>query len=49
MTTFNEKLTIEEAAEILKFRGPVMFPKTSHNIKMMALLIDNQLKALRGK
>jgi hypothetical protein len=49
MTTFNNSLTIEEATQLLKFRGSVMFPKTPHNIKMMALVIDNHLKSLRNK
>jgi len=49
MTTFNEKLTIEEATELVKFKGTVNYPKTSHNIKMMTLVVLNQLKKLQTK
>jgi hypothetical protein len=47
MTTFNEKLTIEEATKLFKFKGTTMFPKTAHNLSIMALVIDNHLKSLR--
>lgn len=47
MTTFNNNLTIEEATAIYKFKGPTMFPKTQHNMKMMRQVIDNHLKELR--
>jgi hypothetical protein len=47
MKTFNEKLTIEQATELFKFKGVTMFPKTQHNLKIMALVIDNHLKGLR--
>ena len=47
MTTFNTQLTIEEATKLYKFKGETMFPKTEHNLKMMALVIDNHLKTLR--
>jgi len=47
MKTFNEKLTIEQATELFKFKGATMFPKTQHNLKIMALVIDNHLKKLR--
>jgi len=49
MTTFNNTLTIEEATKLYNFKGNTMFPKTAHNIKMMALVIDNHLKQLQGK
>jgi hypothetical protein len=49
MKTLNEKLTIEEAMELFKFKGPVNFPATSHNIKMMSLVVINQLKKLQTK
>ena len=49
MKTLNEKLTIEEAMELFKFKGPVNFPATSHNIKMMSLVVLNQLKNLQSK
>ena len=47
MKTFNQTLTIEEATELFKFKGETIFPKTNHNIKMMALVIDNYLKSIR--
>ncbi len=47
MTTFNATLTIEEATKLFQFKGPVMFPKTKHNIDIMAKVIDNHLKTLR--
>jgi hypothetical protein len=47
MKTFNEKLTIEQATELFKFKGATMFPKTAHNLSIMALVIDNHLKGLR--
>lgn len=47
MKTFNQELTLEQAIELFKFKGETMFPKTQHNIKMMALVIDNHLKTLR--
>jgi hypothetical protein len=47
MTTFNTQLTIEEATKLYTFKGEVMFPKTVHNLKIMALVIDNHLKTLR--
>ena len=47
MTTFNQKLTLEQATELFNFKGETMFPKTAHNIKMMALVIDNHLKQIR--
>ena len=46
MTTFNQTLTIQEATELFKFKGQAMFPKTNHNLKMMAKVIDNYLKNL---
>lgn len=47
MTTFNNTLTIEEATKLFQFKGQAMFPKTKHNIEMMAKVIDNYLKTLR--
>lgn len=47
MTTFNQNLTLEQATELFNFKGETMFPKTLHNIKMMALVIDNHLKSIR--
>ena len=47
MKTFNQELTLEQAIELFKFKGETIFPKTQHNIKMMALAIDNHLKTLR--
>jgi hypothetical protein len=47
MKTFNEKLTIEQATELFKFKGATMFPKTAHNLSIMAIVIDNHLKELR--
>jgi hypothetical protein len=47
MKTFNEKLTLEQATELFKFKGATIFPKTEHNLKIMALVIDNHLKGLR--
>ena len=47
MKTFNEKLTIEQATELFKFKGEIMFPKTQHNLNIMSLVISNYLKSLR--
>lgn len=47
MTTFNNTLTIEEATKLFQFKGKAMYPKTKHNMQMMALVIDNYLKTLR--
>lgn len=47
MTTFNNTLTIEEATKLFKFKGQTMFPKTKHNLEVMAKVIDNHLKTLR--
>ena len=49
MTTFNNTLTIEEATKLYQFKGLTMFPKTKHNLEIMALVIDNHLKSLRNK
>jgi len=49
MTTFNTTMTIEEATAIFTFKGATMFPKTAHNVKMMASLIDAKLKQLQNK
>ena len=47
MNTFNTTLTQEEATKLFQFNGQTMFPKTKHNIEMMAKVIDNHLKTLR--
>lgn len=47
MTTFNNTLTIEEATKLFKFKGQAMYPKTKHNMQMMALVIDKYLKSIR--
>ena len=47
MKTFNQELTLEQATELFKFKGEVMFPKTKHNVKIMALVIDNHLKTIK--
>jgi len=47
MTTFNNTLTIEEATKLFQFKGQAMYPKTKHNMQMMALVIDNFLKSIR--
>ena len=47
MKNFNEKLTIAEATELFKFKGETMFPKTAHNLSIMASVIDNHFKSLR--
>ena len=47
MNTFNTTLTQEEATKLFQFKGATMFPKTEHNLKMMALVIDLHLKSLR--
>lgn len=49
MSTFNEKMTIEEATQMFKFKGTAMFPNTRHNREMMALVVEAHLKALQGK
>ena len=49
MTTFNTTMTIEEATVIFNFKGATMFPKTAHNIKTMATLIEAKLKQLQNK
>ena len=49
MKTLNENLTIEEAMELFKFKGPVSFPATSHNIKMMSLVVLTKFKSLHSK
>jgi hypothetical protein len=47
MTTFNQSLTLQQATELFNFKGETMFPKTQHNIKMMALVIEAHLKSIR--
>jgi hypothetical protein len=47
MTTFNTSITKEEAKALFNFKGATMFPKTKHNIEMMALVIDEHLKSIR--
>ena len=47
MNTFNNTLTIEEATKLYQFKGQAMFPKTKHNLEVMAKVIDNHLKSLR--
>ena len=47
MKTFNQELTLEQATELFQFKGETMYPKTNHNVKMMALVIDNHLKSIR--
>ena len=47
MKNFNEKLTIEEATLLFKFKGQTMFPKTSHNLNIMSIVINNHLNTLR--
>jgi hypothetical protein len=47
MTTFNTTITKEEAKALFTFKGSTMFPKTKHNMQMMALVIDEHLKTLR--
>jgi hypothetical protein len=49
MITFNENLTIKEAALLYEFKGSTMFPKTKHNIEIMAQVVDANLKRLRNK
>lgn len=47
MTTFNQTITKEEAQKLFTFKGAAMFPKTKHNMQMMALVINEHLKNLR--
>jgi len=49
MTTFNNKMTLEEATKIYNFKGATMFPNTDHNKKIMALVVENHLKQLQNK
>jgi len=48
MTSFNKTLTIEEATELLKFRGTAMWPDTKHNREMIASVIHAQLQQLHN-
>jgi len=48
MTTFNNTITIEEATKLYQSKSGMNFPNTEHNRKMIAKVIDNHLKKLRG-
>lgn len=47
MTTFNQTITKEEAKKLFTFKGATMFPKTKHNLQMMALVVDEHLKSIK--
>ena len=49
LTIFNDKITSLEAKKIVNYRGPVMYPNTAHNKKMIAAEMDSILKELRSK
>ena len=49
LTIFNEKITLAEAKQIVNYKGPVMYPNTPHNRKMIAEEMHNILTQLRNK
>lgn len=49
LTNFNNNLTIEEAKALLAHSGPISYPNTAHNRKVIADLIHKQLKKMQKK
>lgn len=48
MTTFNNKMTIEEATKLYSSKSGMNYPNTEHNRSVMKQVIDNHLKFLRS-
>lgn len=48
MTTFNQKMTIEEATKLYTSKS-MQFPNTEHNRVVMAQVIKSHLKSLQSK
>lgn len=47
LTIFNSKLTVSEAKQLIKHKGPIMYPNTEHNRKAIASAIGHTLNKIR--